>query len=219
MADSARRCGSTASRRPARLNWLLVAALIGLHRAARRFARLPLVLPQRAAELSCQFGGSRGGGGFSAAAALRRQRRRLLRRRRLVGRRRRVGELVMELSHRIAQRISAAIRAAEARTSGEIVCVLARALGRRDGAADPGRGAWRHLRCRGCWSAFTAPAGSADPVAAGRRVPRARRAALPAAACASRCCRASAPSASPIARRWSSSSSAASRARRTAPAS
>src|SRR6185295_4465029 len=41
------------------------------------------------------------------------------------GRRRRVGELVMSISPQDRERIATAIRAAEAKTSGEIVCVLA----------------------------------------------------------------------------------------------
>lgn len=53
-------------------------------------------------------------------------RRRILRGRRFVGRRRRFGKLVMDISENDRARISAAIRAAEAKTSGEIVCVLAR---------------------------------------------------------------------------------------------
>src|SRR6185312_10933564 len=52
-------------------------------------------------------------------------RRRLFGRRRVVGWRRRLGTVVMELSAQDRARVSAAIAAAEARTSGEIVCVLA----------------------------------------------------------------------------------------------
>ena len=73
-------------------------------------------------EHSRQLGQSRGsggysGGGYSAAAtqAAALGRRGLFRRRRLVGRRRRVGELVMGISEQDRERISDAIRAAEAR--------------------------------------------------------------------------------------------------------
>jgi hypothetical protein len=53
---------------------------------------------------------------------------RLFRRRRIVGRRRRLGELVMaHLSAEDRRRVGDAIKAAEATTAGEIVCVLARA--------------------------------------------------------------------------------------------
>src|SRR5450631_2496342 len=53
---------------------------------------------------------------------------RLFRRRRVVRRRRRIGGLVMvHLPADDQHRVSAAIKAAEATTSGEIVCVLARA--------------------------------------------------------------------------------------------
>ena len=65
----------------------------------------------------------------------RRRRRRIFRRRRLVRRRRGLGELVMIISAEDRERISSAIRAAEAKTSGEIVCVLARVVGDRHGVA------------------------------------------------------------------------------------
>ena len=55
----------------------------------------------------------------------RRIRWRLFRRRRLVGWRRRVGELVMEFTKEDHEAVSAAIREAEKRTCGQIVCVLA----------------------------------------------------------------------------------------------
>src|SRR5262245_1032052 len=51
---------------------------------------------------------------------------RLLRRRRFVGRSRGIGELVMPITREEHKAVAAAIRAAEQRTSGEIVCVLAR---------------------------------------------------------------------------------------------
>ena len=99
------------------------------------------------------------------------RRRRLLGRRRIVRRRRRIGELVMDFSEQDRARISAAIRADEARTSGEIVCVLAQDLVRPcDGAACPDR-----RRARAC--AALAPDGlhhavaAVDPVAAGPRLP------------------------------------------------
>src|SRR5262249_58187896 len=50
---------------------------------------------------------------------------RILRGRRFIGWRRRFGELVMSVSEEDRSRIATAIRAAEAKTSGEIVCVLA----------------------------------------------------------------------------------------------
>src|SRR4029077_19451495 len=52
--------------------------------------------------------------------------RRILRRRRLVGRRRGIGELVMPITENDRIAIEAAIREAEKRTCGQIVCVLAR---------------------------------------------------------------------------------------------
>ena len=51
---------------------------------------------------------------------------RLFRRRRVVGRRRSVGELVMEFTKQQHEAVSAAIREAEQRTCGQIICVLAR---------------------------------------------------------------------------------------------
>src|ERR1700730_5849640 len=86
--------------------------------AAHCFARVPLVLPERGAEHPLQFG---------RLARRRRifERRRFLRRRRIVRWRRGFGELVMSISAPARARISSAVRAAEARTSGEIVCVLA----------------------------------------------------------------------------------------------
>ena len=60
---------------------------------------------------------------------LRRRRfwRRILRRRRFGGRRRSFGELVMQFSKEDHEAVSAAIQAAEKRTNGQIVCVLAHA--------------------------------------------------------------------------------------------
>ena len=52
--------------------------------------------------------------------------RRLCRRRRIVGWWRSIGELVMSISNEDHERIAIAIHSAEAKTSGEIVCVLAR---------------------------------------------------------------------------------------------
>ena len=70
-------------------------------------------------------GGRSSGGGWSSGGGTI-VRRGILRGRRLVGRRRRIGEMVMSFSAQERERISDAIRATEARTSGEIVCVLAR---------------------------------------------------------------------------------------------
>ncbi len=67
--------------------------------------------------------GSSWGGGSPGAAAVAW---RLFRRRRLIGGRRRLGQLVMAISPEDHVRIAEAIRAAEQKTSGEIVCVLAR---------------------------------------------------------------------------------------------
>src|SRR5215831_10952178 len=61
---------------------------------------------------------------------IRRVRRRLFRRWRLVRGRRRLGKLVNRMiSDADKERIAAAIRAAEATTSGEIYCVIAHACG------------------------------------------------------------------------------------------
>ena len=68
-------------------------------------------------------GGSNWGGGFGGWR--RRIGWRLFWRRRLVGWRRRVGELVMEFTKEDHEAVSAAIREAEKRTCGQIVCVLA----------------------------------------------------------------------------------------------
>ena len=87
--------------------------------AAHRVARFPLVLPERGAEHPPQFGRFARRRVLVAVAVA------VLRRRRLVGRRRGIGELVMNISEQDRERISAAIRAAESKTSGEIVCVLA----------------------------------------------------------------------------------------------
>src|SRR5471032_2616116 len=54
------------------------------------------------------------------------ERRRIFRRWRFFGWGRGIGELVMDISTQDRERISHAIRTAEARTSGEIVCVLAK---------------------------------------------------------------------------------------------
>src|SRR5271166_6596600 len=87
--------------------------------AAHRVARLALVPAERGAEHPPQFRR------FARRRRIFGRRRRLLGRRRLVGWRRGFGELVMSISAQDRGRISTAIRAAEARTSGEIVCVLA----------------------------------------------------------------------------------------------
>src|SRR6476646_1972114 len=76
------------------------------HHDAHRFADFSLAILQHASQHSGQFGW-------------------LDRRWRIFGWRRRFGELVMSLSKDDHDRIARAIRAAEARTSGEIVCVLA----------------------------------------------------------------------------------------------
>ena len=64
------------------------------------------------------------GGGFRPGADLAAA---ILRRRRIVGRRRRIGGLVMPITPEDHAAIAAAIRAAEQRTCGQIVCVLAHA--------------------------------------------------------------------------------------------
>ena len=103
--------------------------LLRLLHALRRLSGLPPVRQQRAARHPDQFG--RQPIGRHVARRLLRRRelgrrgRRLLRRRRIVGRRRRIGGLVMEMSIEDRARIAAAIGAVEARTTGEIVCVLA----------------------------------------------------------------------------------------------
>ena len=105
--------------------FVFVRALRRLGGAIRRFAAAGA-----AAAASASGGGARCRL-LGRRRLLRRRRRlrrrgRLFRRRRVVGRRRRVGELVMEMSPQDRDRITAAIRAVEARTTGEIVCVLAR---------------------------------------------------------------------------------------------
>ena len=110
-------------------DWLLIAAFFGfvtlfvVSSGFRRFVNNVLL------GLLVSSGGGRSGG-HSRWRLLRRRElgrrwRRLFRRRRIVGRRRRVGGLVMEMSPEDRDRITAAIRAVEARTTGEIVCVLA----------------------------------------------------------------------------------------------
>ncbi len=107
-------------------NWLLMAAFFGfvtlfvVSRGFRRFVNTVLL----SLLVSSASGGRPGGssrGSFGGGTG----RRRLLRRRRIVGRRRRIGGLVMEMSAEDRDRITAAIAAVEARTTGEIVCVLA----------------------------------------------------------------------------------------------
>ena len=98
--------------------------------AAHRFARLPLVLPERGAEYPFQFGRlAQRRRIFSGAAAV-------FRRRGLVGRRRGFGELVMSISAQDRERISTAIRAAEAKTSGRDRLRVGTELFRRHSAAD-----------------------------------------------------------------------------------
>ena len=96
-------------------------------RAAARGRGGPVFIPYG----GCWGGGSGGGGGGGGF------RRRLFRRRRFFGRRRRVGELVMQFSADDHEAVAAAIRAAEQRTSGQIVCVLARASVGLRPCADP----------------------------------------------------------------------------------
>ena len=69
------------------------------------------------------------GGGWGDGGGWWRWRRRLFGRRRIVGRRRRFGKLVMDVILTIEEqrRVDAAIKRAETRTDGEIVCVVARA--------------------------------------------------------------------------------------------
>src|SRR5260370_24583097 len=111
-----------ASPRPAAASRLVgLAPDGGCHRpddAVHRVARVPLVLPQCHAEYPPQF---------RQPARRRVPGRRWVprRRRRLVRWRRSIGELVMSISAHDHERISAAIHAAEAKTSGEIVCLLA----------------------------------------------------------------------------------------------
>ena len=103
--------------------------LLRLLHALRRLAGLPPVRQQRAARPPGQFGRRPIGRPFARGLLRRRELgrrwRRLFRRGRIVGRRRRLGGLVMEMSPEDRDRIAAAIRAVEARTTGEIVCVLA----------------------------------------------------------------------------------------------
>jgi putative membrane protein len=99
-----------------------LAARRGCNRIADTFhclPRFPLVLSQRRIESLDQFRQ------FPRSGRRIFQLRRIFRRRRIIGRWRRIGELVMSVSTEDRERISTAIRAAEARTSGEIVCVLA----------------------------------------------------------------------------------------------
>ena len=124
----------------------------------------------------------------------------------------------MNISEQDRERISAAIRAAEAKTSGEIVCVLAQTSSDATGAADPARGAGR-ARAAVAAGRPHRDDGSPHPVAAGRGVLRARRGVLPAAGARRAACRARRAAPWPIASPWSSSPSAASRAKRTAAAS
>ena len=88
-------------------------------RFAHRFARVSLGVLQYRAEYAHQLRWIAEQRGIF-------RRRRLLGRRRLVGRRRCFGELVMDISKEDHDRITSAIRTSEAKTSGEIVCVLAR---------------------------------------------------------------------------------------------
>src|SRR5262245_37383576 len=120
---------AAARQRPAeRSNELdTVLCLSRFHRIGCRVADLPMVFYNRTAQCVGQFrpirrrlvrrGLFRGGRFFGG--------RRFFRGWRVFGRRRRFGELVMEISKEDQDRITAAIRAAEAKTSGEIVCVLA----------------------------------------------------------------------------------------------
>src|ERR1700688_993884 len=76
------------------------------HHLAHRFTRFPMVVPELSVEYSCQF-------------------REIKQRGRIFEWRRLFGELVMSISKEDHERIATAIHSAEARTSGEIVCVLA----------------------------------------------------------------------------------------------
>src|SRR5579863_8035972 len=104
----------------------LLAADCGSDRALyapHRVARISLALPEYPSEHPPQFRR------FARRRWIFEQQfgwRRFLRRRRFFGRWRSFGKLVMNISQQDRERISAAIRAAEAKTSGEIVCVLAR---------------------------------------------------------------------------------------------
>src|ERR1035437_8320691 len=87
---------------------------------ARRFARFSLAISELGTECPCQFAGIE-----------ERWRtvewRRLFRRQGVVRRWRSFGELVMSISKEDHERIAIAIHSAEAKTSGQIVCVLAQA--------------------------------------------------------------------------------------------
>src|SRR5262249_47650542 len=120
---------AAARQRPAeRSNELdTVICLSRFHHFGCRVADLPLAFYKRTAQCLGQFrpirrrlfrrGVFRWGRVFG--------RRRVFGGRRGFGWRRRLGELVMKISKEDQDRITAAIRAAEAKTSGEIVCVLA----------------------------------------------------------------------------------------------
>src|ERR1700692_233016 len=103
--------------------------------AARRLAApaAPAAAPRSFFPSAAGGGGGGGGvagrGGVGGRGRLRRRRRfrrRIRRRGRVVRRRRRFGGLVMEFTKEQHEAVSAAIRAAEQNTSGQIVCVLAR---------------------------------------------------------------------------------------------
>ena len=103
------------------MGWLIIAAAVIFVILFGRLARLSLAGAEYPGERAFKLGRIR-----PQQRRVFQRRRRLLRRWRFVGRRRRVGELVMELTAKDRKRIAGAIRAAEAKTSGEIVCVLAR---------------------------------------------------------------------------------------------
>src|SRR5579859_537722 len=112
----------TAARQPTNCGSGKLASHRGGHhscRAAHRFSWLSVVIPKHCVEYTCKF---------RRLAEQRRifQRRRFFRWRRIIGRRRCVGELVMDISQEDHERIAKAIHSAEAKTSAEIACVLAK---------------------------------------------------------------------------------------------
>ena len=155
------------ARRSEPANWLLVGVCHRRHASADRLAGFRSVRVQRRCWASCSVPG--GLGRQRRDARRRRRRRRFFRRRRIVGRRRRIGELVMEMSPADRERIAAAIRAVEARTSGEIVCVLADSRPTAARCRSSSR-PWRRWRLPWLLVAFTALAGASHPFAAARRL-------------------------------------------------
>ncbi len=178
-------------------SWILFFAFLDFHHSDCRIADLPLVVHQRADQCLGQFRPIRRW--LFRRWLLRRRRlfgrRRIFRWRRVFGRRWRFGELVMEISKEDQDRITEAIRAAEAKTSGEIVCVLAQTS--THAAASPifhrrGYRACAALAAHGLYRDDGLP----HSVVAGDRLPGAGDVALPAtgarcidAAQGSPCCR------------------------------